>query len=193
MKEIALHILDIAGNSIEAGSKRIELGLSLGREGTLTVIVRDNGSGLEADLIERLSDPFFTSRKSRHVGMGVPLLKYHTELTGGKTEVHSENGRGTSVSAIFNCDHPDVQPLGDLAGCWILLSGYGGEIEIVLKCDTPEGSFKISNFQVREEIGTTGVWDESLKSNLKEYINYNLGMIGLTTRQIENRIFENSN
>jgi anti-sigma regulatory factor (Ser/Thr protein kinase) len=188
MKEIALHLLDIAENSLEAGATRVELVLELTSGGLLEVSILDNGRGMDKDTLKRISDPFFTSRTTRRVGMGIPLLRQHAELTGGKVEIFSEKGKGTELKAVFVTGHPDIQPLGDIEGCWTMLAAFHHGVDIVLRCKTPEGEFDISSELAKQELGVEQLDGSELKTDLKRLIRNNLSAIGLTDGNIDNKI-----
>ena len=120
MKELSLNILDIAENSLSAGATRVEITLAEKPDGWLTLTVRDNGKGMEKETLTRLCDPFFTTRTTRRVGMGVPLLRLAAEQTGGTLRIESETGEnhGTVVTANFQTRHIDCTPVGDTAAHW---------------------------------------------------------------------------
>lgn len=185
MKEIALHMLDIAENSLDAGATRIRIRLELTPAGLLEFAVADNGRGMDAATLNRTADPFFTSRTTRRVGMGIPLLRQHAELTGGNLEVHSKEGVGTTLKANFMAGHPDMQPLGDIEGCWMLLAAMHQQVDINLQCKTEYGEFEISSIQVLEELDVENLADTTLKTALKRLIRNNLSAIGLTDKIID--------
>jgi anti-sigma regulatory factor (Ser/Thr protein kinase) len=180
MKEIALHILDIAENSITAGADRVELSIELKQaEKALQIAIIDNGKGMSKEVLNMTADPFFTSRTTRKVGLGIPLLRQHAEMTGGWVEVRSEENRGTKVTAMFDVGHPDIQPLGDIAGCWWLLVSGNQETDIVLKGETDSGSFEIGSEEVRAELEIERITGFELKEQLTGLIQNNLEEIGL--------------
>jgi hypothetical protein len=117
MRELSLHILDILQNSIEAGATLVELtieeDLSADR---LIITVGDNGRGMSEEQVTRIFDPFYTTRKTRHVGLGLPLFKVAAERCNGDLTVTSQLGRGTTVRATFQHSHIDRAPLGDVTG-----------------------------------------------------------------------------
>lgn len=115
MRELALHILDIIMNSIEAGATRVILVImeSVKNNG-LTIVIRDNGRGMPPDLIETVHNPFMTTRTSREVGMGISLFKQAAERCDGYLDIKSQVGRGTTVSAFFKLNHLDRSPLGNI-------------------------------------------------------------------------------
>jgi len=117
MQELSLHVLDLLQNSAEAGANRVSLHiLEDTRQNLLSIIVEDNGKGIPPELLEKVSDPFITTRTTRKVGLGLALLKATAESCGGKLEISSRLGVGTSVLASFQSDHIDRPPLGDIAG-----------------------------------------------------------------------------
>jgi hypothetical protein len=113
VKDLSLHVLDIAQNSIAAGAQTIEIRFAE-RGRLLTLTVKDDGRGMEPDLLKRAADPFTTTRDTRPVGLGLPFLRMAAELTGGNFSLSSEPGRGTTVRAVFHMDHIDALPPGDL-------------------------------------------------------------------------------
>ena len=187
MKEIALHMLDIAENSLDAGATRIKLGLELTSYGMLEFVVEDNGKGMNENILFRTADPFFTSRTTRRIGMGIPMLRQHAEQTGGNLEVLSKVGYGTRLKATFIADNPDIQPLGDIEGCWWLLAAMHKEIDIILECKTVHDGFIISSKQVLTELNVDDLHETTLKADLKRLIRNNLTAIGLKDRIIENK------
>lgn len=119
MKELSLNILDIAQNSIKAGAAHIDVLLDETAE-TLCLTIRDDGCGMTAEVVRGVTDPFYTTRTTRSVGMGIPLLKLAAEQTGGTFSIESVSEQddpvrhGTCVQALFNKNHLDFTPLGDV-------------------------------------------------------------------------------
>lgn len=184
MKELSLHLLDIAENSLTAGATEVSLGLRLTNAGVLFLKVQDNGRGIDVEKLRQIENPFFTTRTTRNVGLGVPLLKQHAEMTGGKVEIRSNPGKGTEITARFHIWHPDIQPLGDLEGCWMLLAVANNEANILLNCETPGGSFRIGSAEVKRELELEDLQDAEIRADLKALIRNNLKDIGLTNRKI---------
>lgn len=116
MEDLSLHILDIVENSIAASASRIEILIAEDtHQDQLCLQIKDNGQGMDADACKKALDPFFTTRTTRRVGLGLPLLAQAAQDSGGKLEMTSEPGQGTTVKAIFQLSHPDRKPLGDIA------------------------------------------------------------------------------
>lgn len=180
MKEIALHILDIAENSIGAGANHIRI--SLEKEDALsllTVRLEDNGRGMKKEELNQSLDPFFTSRTTRKVGLGLPLIRQHAEMSGGSLHIHSVEGEGTQLEATFGWKHPDRQPLGDLEGCWLLLAMSYPHIEWELNCASDEGEFSISSSAIKAELDVSEIRGSELRDALKRIIRNNTRALGL--------------
>lgn len=127
MRELSLHILDIVQNSLAAGATTVDLmieeDLAADR---LTITVRDNGRGMDAATLARVTDPFFTSRSTRKVGLGIPLLKAATERCNGDLKITSQPGVGTTVTATFQHSNIDRAPLGDMTATLMTVILGGG-------------------------------------------------------------------
>jgi 3',5'-nucleoside bisphosphate phosphatase len=125
MEDLALHLLDIAQNSLEAGAGIIEIEISENlSEDSFVILVRDDGRGMDSDTLAKATDPFFTTRTTRSVGMGLPLLAAATRAAGGAFAVDSKPGQGTTVRATFRHRHLDRAPLGDIeTTLMVLLAG----------------------------------------------------------------------
>ena len=119
MKELSLNILDIAENSVKAKASLTEI-ILLEEDNTLTLTIRDNGCGMTEEILKGVVDPFYTTRTTRKVGLGLPLLRMAAEQTGGKITVDSVSetvdpqNHGTTVTAVFYTNHIDFTPLGDV-------------------------------------------------------------------------------
>lgn len=119
MKELSLNILDIAQNSIKANAAHVGVLLDETPQ-ALTITITDDGCGMTADVVRSVTDPFYTTRTTRNVGMGIPLLKLAAEQTGGEfliesvSETDDPQSHGTTVRALFYKNHLDFTPLGDV-------------------------------------------------------------------------------
>lgn len=175
MKEIALHMLDIAQNSIRAGAGEIRISIdeSLSSD-TYTLTIGDNGKGMDAEAVRRTSDPWFTSRTTRKVGMGLPLLQMNASLSGGKMTVSSEPGMGTRVTAIFGHRHPDRPPAGDIGGTVTMLIMSNPAINFVYRHSYEGEEWSISTKEIKEELGSEALTDLSVARHLKQLITDNI-------------------
>lgn len=117
MRELSLNVLDIAQNSIAAGAALTEIIVEEDPGADrLTITIRDNGRGMTPEQVRKVSDPFYTTRTTRKVGMGIPLFRMAAEMAGGGLSIDSTPGVGTTVTATFVRSHIDRMPLGDMTG-----------------------------------------------------------------------------
>lgn len=131
MEDFALHILDIVENSIAASATRIEiLIVEDTRVDLLSIEITDDGKGMDAETRERALDPFFTTRTTRRVGLGIPLLAQAARESDGNFEIISEPGKGTTLKATFRHSHPDRKPLGDIAETIRTIMTWKPELEL---------------------------------------------------------------
>ncbi|MGI6084646.1 MAG: ATP-binding protein [Acetivibrionales bacterium] len=115
MKDISLHLMDIVQNSIVAEADRINISLSVQGDPEMLILeILDNGKGMDAEFLKKVTDPFKTSRTTRNVGLGIPLMRQSATMAGGDLKIQSEPGRGTKLQARFKVDHIDRIPLGDI-------------------------------------------------------------------------------
>ncbi len=178
MKEIALHIMDIAQNSIRAGASEIRITLSESvAADSLTLTVSDNGMGMDAETRRMAADPWFTSRTTRKVGMGLPLLEMNASLSGGGMIIDSAPGQGTTVTASFVYSHVDRPPLGDVSGtiALLIMSNPAINIEYIHICEGTEWS--ISTAEIKEALGEDAVTDLTVVRSLREIINENVAEV----------------
>lgn len=128
MEDLSLHILDIAENSISASAKRIEIRIDQDKaKDLLTVEIKDDGKGMDEQTLQKVLDPFFTTRTTRKVGLGLSLLAQAARQSDGKIELSSGPGKGTTVKAVFRLSHPDCKPVGDIhETIRTLVAGYPG-------------------------------------------------------------------
>ncbi len=179
MKTLALHILDIVQNSITAGARNIFIHIEEDtRENRYLIRVGDDGCGMTEDTVRRVTDPYYTSRKTRKVGMGISLLKQHAEQAGGHLKIRSEVDKGTVVEALFEHDHMDRQSAGDIAGVIVLLVGSNPEIRFQYTHHRNGGRYKMDTNEVKEVLEDVPLNDPEVRQYLKEMIRENLGEMG---------------
>ena len=152
MKEIALYVLDIAQNSITANASVLEIALSETAE-TIVFTIADNGKGMSPELLARVSDPFTTTRTTRKMGRGIPLLRMAVEQTGGSLTIESTEGVGTTVTARFCAGHIDCPPVGDMAGTITLLLQGAPQLELHYTYTVDGASFQLTTEEIRAQLG----------------------------------------
>ena len=178
MKEIGLHIMDIVQNSIRAGADEISITLSESiSKDILILTVADDGKGMDEETRRRATDPWFTSRSTRKVGLGLPLLQMNAVLSGGGVKIDSAPGRGTTVTATFGYSHMDRPPLGDVSGTIALLIVSNPAINIIYNHQCEGNSWSISTAEIKEELGEDAVTDLTIVRPLKEIINENVSSL----------------
>ncbi len=130
MEDLSLHILDIAENSINAGADFITIEVYENREDDfLSIEIRDNGSGIDTLIKDSVKDPFVTTKDTRDVGLGISLLDQAAQSSGGKLDIQSREGKGTSISASFEYSHIDRKPLGNIESTLLSLIVGNPEVE----------------------------------------------------------------
>jgi len=170
MRELSLHILDAMENSLEAGATLIEVTIEEDLAADwLTITIRDNGRGMGEEQLIRVSDPFFTTRSTRHVGLGVPLFKAAAERCNGSLTITSQLGKGTTLQATFQHSHIDRAPLGDITGTLlaIILSGVC-DVHYVHRVDRREFTFHTAD--IRAELGEIPLTHPAVRRWLEEFI-----------------------
>lgn len=132
MQELSLNILDIAQNSVKAGATLVTVTVEEETAADrMTITIGDNGCGMTAEQVQRVVDPFYTTRTTRRVGLGVPFFKMAAELTGGSLTIDSSVGKGTDVTAVFGLTSIDRMPLGDITATITSLIQCNPDIDFV--------------------------------------------------------------
>lgn len=179
MPEISLNILDVAQNSVAAGATLTEISVTADRgRDTLEVSIRDNGSGMSAEQVQKVTDPFFTTRSTRRVGLGVPFFKMAAELTGGSFQIESRPGAGTKTTAVFGLSHIDRMPLGDMAGTMTSLIGPNPDIDFVFRYCVDGNAFILDTREMRQVLEGVPLSEPEVLSYIAEYINENMDACG---------------
>lgn len=154
MRELSLHILDLIQNSIEAGASKVKVQIEENMAADyIDVTVSDNGKGMEPNLLKKVFDPFVTSRKTRKVGLGLPLIKMSAEHCGGYLTIQSSPGKGTHVNFRFKHSHWDRPPLGDIAQTIrnVIVSNPDLKFSYLHKVD--DQMFQLDSGKIREILG----------------------------------------
>ncbi len=154
MLELALHVLDIAENSSRAEASLIEI--TIVEDLTWDVFsleIRDNGHGMDEQTMARAMDPFYTTKKVRRIGLGLPMLEQATHNAGGRFLLQSEVGRGTVICAEFRHSHIDRQPLGDIAGVITMLILGNPETDFVYRHIKDGRDYVLDTREIREGLG----------------------------------------
>ncbi len=174
MPEISLNILDVAENSTRAEASLVEITVNADFEkDRLTVIIKDDGCGMSEEQVARVIDPFFTSRTTRKVGLGVPFFKYAAESTGGSFTIESRLGIGTTVTAVFVLSHIDRMPLGDITSTIHTLVVYHPDTEFLYRYCYNGASFTLDTREFRQILGDVPFDTPEISEYIREYLTEN--------------------
>jgi len=175
MKELSLHILDIAGNSVRAGAHNIHIMVKeLIKDNVFEFHIEDDGSGIPDEIFKTIKDPFTTSRTTRKVGLGIPFLNDTCELCGGSLEIQTELGHGTKLVATMLYDHIDRPPLGDIVSTIVGLVTSNEAINIHYSHYFNDELFEFSTNEIKEVIGDLPLADIAIYKWMKEFVKENI-------------------
>lgn len=174
MTEISLNVLDVAENSIRAKAALVEISVASDTKAdTLTIMIKDNGRGMTKEQIAKVEDPFFTTRTTRKVGLGIPFFKQAAESTGGHFSIESEVGTGTTVRAVFVLSHIDRMPLGDMVSTMHTLITFNTQTDFLYIYRLDDRSFTLDTREFKEVLGGVPLDTPEVSSYIKEYLSEN--------------------
>ena len=178
MKELSMHILDLVQNSISAGADLIKVTIQEDTIKNLMIIsVSDNGKGMDKDTADRAKDPFFTSRTTRKIGLGIPLLLAAAKRCEGDLTIDSRLGEGTKVTAYFRYDHIDRAPLGNI---WSMMSGViacNGEIDFEYTHIYNDHRFQMKTSDIRGVLKDVPITSPEVIGWIEEYLKENINSL----------------
>lgn len=181
MNELSLHILDIAQNSIRANARLIQIQVKeLPDDDLLTIAIKDDGYGMKLEHVTQVDNPFFTSRTTRKVGLGIPLLKQNSEQTGGQFQIESEENKGTILKASFGFHHIDRPVLGDIAGSLLILALNEKHADVCYTHHSPKGEFEFDTRAIKRELEGVPLSTPEIRKFLQEMIKGNLEQIQIS-------------
>ena len=181
MKELSLHILDIAQNSVSAKASLIKLEIEENlKDDKLIIKIIDNGKGMDEETVEKVVDPFYTSRTTRKVGLGIPMFKSNAEMCDGKFSLTSELGKGTEVIAEFKHSHIDRVPLGDMPETIMALVMSDLDTDVYYKHTLNNREFVFSTIEIKKVLGhDVPLNDVEVLMWVKEYVEQGLNELKL--------------
>ncbi len=171
-------MLDIAQNSVKAEAKRVDIELEE-KQGFLSITIKDDGCGMTPEQVANVTDPFFTSRTTRAVGLGVPFFKMAAEQTGGEFSIDSTVGVGTVVTATFNTAHIDCLPVGNMADTIFTLISCNEHMDFFYSHKSTKGEFACDTVQLKEMLDGVPLSEPSIASFLREYFKENIEGVSL--------------
>ena len=171
MQEIALNILDLAQNAVTADAKLIAITVDeQPGDDTLTVTIADNGRGMAPEVLKTAADPFYTTRKTRKVGLGLPFFKMAAEQAGGSFEITSKVSVGTTVRGVFGLSNIDRMPLGDVSGTVLALIVCNPELDFVYTRRIGGGQFELDTREMRAVLGGVPLNRPEVADFIKNYL-----------------------
>lgn len=178
MKDLSMHLMDIAQNSVRAEATHVELDWTE-RKDQIVLTLTDNGKGMDAETLQKVTDPFFTSRTRRRVGLGLSLLEQNALRCNGRFCIESEPGKGTKVTAMFTRSHPDCPPQGNLAQTiTLLMVGHPG-IRFAFRYRGQHAGWETDSAELREAAGPAHFHLPQVIRLIQEIISDNLVQAGL--------------
>jgi anti-sigma regulatory factor (Ser/Thr protein kinase) len=180
MEDLSLHILDIAENSISAGANRVEIRIleDLHKD-IFSLEIKDNGEGMSQEVLKKVTDPFYTTRTTRRVGMGLSLLSQSAKEAEGDLSITSEEGKGTSVYAYFKHSHIDRRPLGNIADTLIVLIVGNPDSDFFYEHKRNNNTYSIDTKEIKSELGGIPINTSEVIEIIKNDIRNGLRSLGV--------------
>ena len=180
MEEISLNILDIAENSIRAKATLIEISVweDIAAD-YLKVKIKDNGCGMTKEQLTLVKDPFYTTRTTRQVGLGIPFFKMAAEISGGSFGINSIQGSGTEIWATFGLSHIDRMPLGDMASTVATLIQCNPEIDFIYTYTYNEAAFVLNTCELKVILDGVSLGEPQVAVFIKDFIKENVEQLAL--------------
>lgn len=171
MRELSLNVMDVAQNSVRAQASLVFITVSESdRDDSLSITISDDGCGMTDEQVEQVVDPFFTTRTTRKVGLGVPLFKLSAEQTGGSFSITSKVGEGTTTKASYVKSHIDMTPLGDINSTVEILIRCNPDIDFVFTHSTDINSFTLDTRELREVLGDVSLDTPDVLEWIHQYL-----------------------
>lgn len=166
MEDLSLHILDISENSIRAGATEIGIEIVENvKENILLIEIHDNGKGMSEEMVKQVSDPFFTTKTTRRIGLGIPFLIQAARETMGDVDIKTGKGKGTTITARFQYNHIDRKPLGDMEKTMSVLIASNPDIDFSFHHIRNNRSFTLKTAEIRKKL-------EGIPINAPQVIKY---------------------
>lgn len=178
MKELSMHILDIANNSVRADADKVIITVKEDVENNQFIFeIEDNGKGIPEDMLMAIKNPFTTSRTLRNVGLGIPLLNDNCMLCDGYLNIESEVGVGTTLKSMMAYDNIDRPPMGDIASTMCALISSNEAIEIQYYHWYNQTCFDIATSEIKDALEGVPLTEVSVVKWIRSFIEENLNEI----------------
>jgi anti-sigma regulatory factor (Ser/Thr protein kinase) len=180
LKDLSLHILDIVENAISAKAKRIDILVKEEpKEDRFVIEIKDDGIGMDEEVSQKATDPFFTTRSSRKVGLGLSLLAQAAQEAGGELRIESELGKGTKVTATFQYHHIDRKPLGSMIETMTTLLLGNSELTFSYIHQKEGNSYALESQKLKERFKNRSFTDPEVIQWVRKHLKEGLGQIGV--------------
>jgi anti-sigma regulatory factor (Ser/Thr protein kinase) len=187
LRELSLHLLDIAENSVSANARNIHIWVVEDiHSDRLGMRVTDDGRGMDAETVAKVTDPFVTSRTTRKVGLGIPLLKAAAEACNGYLTIQSEVGKGTCVDVEFERSNIDRMPLGDIASTFITLLIGSPEVHWIFTYQVDEAEFVFDDQEIKETLDGVSMTEPGVLKFIREYMIEGINQVRATALTYSN-------
>ncbi len=182
MIDLSLHILDIVENSIDAGAKKIEIIIKENiKQNMLVLKIKDNGKGMDKNTVAKVLDPFYTTKKTRRVGLGLSMLAQAAKEAEGDFNIKSKKGKGTTVTAKFVYDHIDRKPIGNMVETIIvLIASKGMNVDFIYKHHKNSKNFVLDTKILKKELNGVPINNPEVLILLREKITRELKKIRIS-------------
>ncbi len=171
MRELSLNVMDVAQNSVRAEASLVTITVEESdKDDSLSISIGDNGCGMTEEQVSQVIDPFFTTRTTRKVGLGVPLFKLSAEQTGGSFEISSRLGEGTTTTARYVKSHVDMTPLGDINSTVEILIRCNPQIDFVFTRTNDNGSFTLDTRELRAVLEGVSLDTPDVTEWIRQYL-----------------------
>lgn len=175
MVDLSLHILDIVQNSIRAEARLVRIFIfeQLTKD-MLTIRIEDDGRGMNEEMVSKVINPFYTTRKTRKVGLGIPLLKQNAEMCDGTLHITSKPSKGTMIEVFFKHSHIDRPPLGDIASTMKILIAGSPTVDFEYHHKVNEEGFQVTTKEMKETLEDISITDANVLAFIESMINENI-------------------
>ena len=175
MEDLSLHILDVVENSIKAKANRIEIRLREDASADrLTLEIADDGMGMDAETVNKVLDPFFSTKETRRIGLGLPLLAEAARAANGEFAIDSQPGKGTKVTATFQASHIDMKPLGDIAQTVVTLVMGHPDIDILYSHHFDRTHYSLDTKEIKAHLNGISIATPEVIRFIRDHINEGL-------------------
>ena len=172
MMDLAMHILDIVYNSIRAHARHIKLWiLDSNEKNQIVICIEDDGDGMDEEMLIKVQDPFYTSRTTRKVGLGIPFVSALADMCEGSFKLESNVNVGTRLTLTLKKDHIDTPPWGDIGESIATIIQSDDGNAFYMKYEMDDASFQFDSEEIKQELAPVSIREAEVILWIKEYVN----------------------